>query len=265
MTTLFDATLALAKILGNVRSSITTAAGSATTIVDSTRTEPADFWNDGTLWITSGTHASKSRKITDWALVGTTFTIPTTTTAAGSGVTYSVINGIWPQDKLIEFINAALRVIGDVPKTDDTLTTVANQEEYTLPTGVYNVLWVCQALYTAAPYTWVPQYNTHEREGKLVFDPLMQPDQTGYAIRLIYASPHAVMDDDADVISNYVHLERLIWNAAVMAWRWRMQMSKTDEPMYSSFYTEATAKAVLMDAKYPILMPDKQPRFAAWP
>lgn len=242
--TLFSISLALAKVLGNVRSSTTTAAGSATTIVDSTRTEPADFWNDGTLWITSGTHSGKSRKITDWALSGTTFTIPTTTTAAGAGVTYSVIDGNWPQDKLVEFINRALVEIGDVPQDDASLTTVAEQEEYTLPSGVYNVRQVEIARELAAPYAYQQQYgNWYERDGVLRFATGREPQEDDYLIRLTYMAPHAALTADTGTVSQYIHPDLLVWTAAVHAWRWRTQMGRGDEPTNTLFYQEALGRA----------------------
>jgi len=242
--TLFSISLALAKVLGNMRSSTTTAAGSATTIVDSTRTEPADFWNDGTLWITSGTHSGKSRKITDWALSGTTFTIPTTTTAAGAGVTYSVIDGNWPQDKLVEFINRALIEIGDVPQDDASLTTVAEQEEYTLPSGVYNVRQVEIARELTAPYAYQHQHGSwYERDGSLFFATGREPQESGYTIRLTYMAPHAALTADTGTVSAYIHPDLLVWTAAVYAWRWRTQMGRGDEPTNTLFYQEAVARA----------------------
>jgi hypothetical protein len=263
MTTLFDATLALARILGNVRNSTTTAAGSATTIVDSTRTEPADFWNDGTIWITSGTDIGKSRKITDWALSGTTFTVPTMTSAPGSGVTYSVIVGDWPQDKLWEFINAALREMGDVPQVNTATTTVAEQEAYTLPAGVYNVQRVEVATQTGAPYYYQPYHGVwEEMNGSLYFKSGKEPADSGYILRLTYLGAHATMDADDDTISNYAHLDRLAWTAAVFAWRWRLQMAKQDEPLYTQFYSEAVARAEREKMKHPIARPIKGARMS---
>ena len=254
MTTLFDASLALAKILGNVQSSTTTAAGSATTVVDSTRTEIADYWNKGTIWITSGTDNGKSRKITDWALSGTTFTVPTLTDAPGSGASYSVIHGDWPQDKLWEFINRALTEIGDIPNYDTTLTTVANQEEYTLPSGVLDVRNVEVAASTAAPYSYQPYHGVWSvtTAGKLKFRTGREPDTTGYTIRLTYVDEHAALTADSGVVSSYVHINRLIWSAAIHAWNWRIQMAKTDEPMYTAQLQFAIAQAEKFKARHPI-------------
>lgn len=255
MTTLFDATLALAKILGNVRSSTTTAAGTTTTIVDSTRTEANDFWNGGTIWITSGALSGVSRKISDWALTGTTFTVPAMASAPGSGVSYSVIVGDWPQDKLIEFINSALRDIGDVPKTNATLTTVADQEQYTLPAGVRDVRRVEIATSKTTPYDYQPWIGVwrETEDGKLQFDTHHIPDEDGYLIRLTYVGAHSAVSADTDTIHSLIHLDRLIWSAAVHAWRWRMQMAKQDEPMHQMHYQEAVAMAERMRTKHPII------------
>lgn len=261
MTTLFDATLALAGILGNLRGSTTTAAGSATTIVDSTRTEVVDYWNGGTLWITSGTHAGKSRKITDWDLSTTTFTIPTTTTAAGSGVNYSVIAPDWPRDKLIEFVNNALRRIGAVPDVNTSLTSVAGQRAYALPAGVYNVRRVEIARELSdTPYDYAPSYGWRELDGYIEFDPGAEPAASGYILRLHYHAPHAVLSADTDTISDYIHIERLIWTAAVFAWRWRMQMAGKDKPEYTNFLNEASQYAELYAARFPIPKVPRSPR-----
>lgn len=261
MTTLFDATLALAKVLGNVRSSTTTAAGSATTIIDSTRTEPADYWDGGTLWITSGAKASTSRKITDWVLTTTTFTIPTTTTAAGSGAAYSVLDAAWPQDKLIEFINMALQEHCKVLASNATLPTVAYQESYTLPAGVANVKRVEIAINSASPYQYAPHYGWREvGDGTIKFDTGTEPADSGYILRLWYESPHAVLSADADVVSAYINADRLTWEAAVYAWQWRIGMSGTDRPEYNNRMSLAMAMAQQMRGRYPTKFMPRDPR-----
>jgi len=245
MTTLFDVSLALAKVLGNVRSSTTTSAGTATTVIDTTRTEPVDFWNGGTLWMTSGTDLGKSRKITDWALSGTTFTVPTMTSAPGSGAAYSVITADWPQDKLWDFINEALQDMGDVPVQDSTLTTVADQEQYTLPSGVYDVRLVEVATSKTAPYDYQPYHGVWKEipSGKLEFATGREPVDTGYLIRLTYMGVHAAFTADTSAVSTYIHINRLKWAAAVHAWRWRIQMAKQDEPTYTAQWQFAIAQS----------------------
>ena len=48
MTTLADVMLDVAEILGGVRVGTATG-GSTTTLVDTSRTEPAEYWQDGTI------------------------------------------------------------------------------------------------------------------------------------------------------------------------------------------------------------------------
>jgi len=260
MTILFDATLALAKVLGNVRGSTATG-GSTTTIVDSTHSEANDFWNDGTIWIQSGNAANNSRKVLDWVLSSTTYSVTAFSSAVANGNAYSVLVGDWPRDKLIDFINEALRDIGDVPAISTTLTTVANQEAYTLPAGVFNVTRVEVASEKVSPYGYVPQVGTwYEQAGSLYFATNKEPQESGYIIRLTYASPHAVLDTDDDTISGYVHLSRLVWAAAVYAWQWRIQMSKEDEPMYGQQMAYAVAMAERDKMRHPISLPVKAPR-----
>lgn len=240
MATLFTAILSLAKVLGYVRSSTTTGAGTTTTLVDSTRTEVDDFWNDGTLFITSGTYANNSRKITDFVKASGTFTFsPALAGAPGSGVSYSVINGDWPREMLMQFVNQALQEFGSVPSTDVSLTTIKNTSSYTLPSGVYNVKRVEIGEDSSDAYPYIPWLMWREIGGKIEFDGGI-PDE-GKKIRLWYEAPHAEVTSDASSISNYVDLQLLVWSAAVHAWRWRLQRVGGDRPMFVQMFNEAVS------------------------
>lgn len=257
--TLFTAMYELAQILGNVVTSTSTGAGSTATLVDSTRSEVADYWNEGILFIQGGTYASSSRRITDFASGTFTFT-PVLAGASGNGSAYSAIDGAWPRDKLIQFINRALRDIGDVPKTDTSLTTVARQESYTLPAGMLDVRRVEVAQYDTAPYYYLPYHGVWEvREGKLYFKSRYEPGWDGRIIRITYAGAHTALSADSDTVNAAIHLDRLIWRAAAHAWLWRVQMSKQDEPTYQTSLVFSQGQAALMERKYPISWPIKSP------
>jgi hypothetical protein len=255
MTTLAQATYELAKIVGNLVGSTTTAAGSATTIVDSTRTEPADYWNNGTLWCTVGT-TFLSRKITDWALSGTTFTIPTTTNALGSGKAYYVINGDWPRNKLVEWINQALAAMGDFYSFDETTATVADQRRYTLPSGVGHVQQVEMSTNTTEPLDYWAMHYWREHSGQLYFDAGKQPAEDDYLLRLWYKAPHAELTADSDTLNSDAHIERVKWEAAVFAWQWRIGLQKQwnvePSPTQLNSLKEAQSMALLTAAKHPI-------------
>ena len=63
MTTLADATLAVARLCSEVVDGVATG-GSATTLIDTLVTHPNDFWNQGTIWLRSGNNIGKSAVIT---------------------------------------------------------------------------------------------------------------------------------------------------------------------------------------------------------
>ena len=73
----------------------TTSAGgnvAGTTVVDTTRKEPDNFWNGVALLITSGDYAGQMREITGWALATGTFTVsPSFGGQIVAGVTYKIL------------------------------------------------------------------------------------------------------------------------------------------------------------------------------
>ena len=101
--------------------------------------------------------------------------------------------------------------------TDASFVTVANQEDYTLPSGIYNIREVEIAMQTNPPYYYQKHYHWIEIDGVIRFKTGYAPTTTGDLIRLTYIVPPAELDDDADTISDYVHPDRLKWTAAVDA------------------------------------------------
>jgi len=77
---------------------------------------------------------------------------------------------------------------------------VANQEEYTLPTGVDNLVSVEIAAAAAEPYGWVESLHWRETAGgKLRFISGWQPGLAGYKMRLSYNDKHPRLPyDDLD-------------------------------------------------------------------
>lgn len=226
MATLYSATLDLAKILGSVMESTTTAAGTTTTLVDTSfqrNKPPDDAFNYGTLWFISGALAGKTAIVTDWTNLTTTFTFATQSAAPGSGSRYAFLDKDWPRDVLRNAVNAALQTIGGVPDiyTLATFVTVANQEDYTLPDGVYNVRKVEIATSDTAPYYYHTHYHWMEIDGVIRFKNGYAPTTTGDLIRLTYIVQPGELDDDADTISDYIHPDLLKWTAAVHALMWK--------------------------------------------
>lgn len=237
--------LELAQLVGHTRTSTTTSAGGSTKAVDSNRTELKDYWAGGTIIFNASPsttpYAGLSRPIISSS--GTSGDIAWTDTigyTAASGVSYSVIEPDWPRDKLYDFINMGLRDMGTVPQYNSTMSTVANQEEYTLPTGVSNVKRVEIATSSTTAFYYTPNFSWIETtEGKLRFLTGCEPAESDYKIRVTYVAPHVKITTDSNTISDYVPIDRLVWEAAVHAWRWKLQTTKGEDNYAATMMSEA--------------------------
>jgi len=351
MTTLASATLELAKILMYYQSGTATgpvhASASATTLVDTARTEPDDNWNGGTIWFTGGSPAlssGKSRTITDFVLSTFTLTYQTTTTLNEAGDTYTVATREYPKGILVDCINRAQRSIGNVTRENTALVSVANQEEYVLPSGVRNVTRVEIAsgnaettLYSAAtiafaastrsitdtanglavaetndlihitgstyndgiytvetggvagtivvkenlttealgdtvtiyevtqPWNWVPSFSYREipNSGIIRFFPGRSVGVTGYVIKLFYDTSLTDVSSDTDTITDYIHLDRLVYEAAVLAYEWKLSAVKDQaSPMLMAKLNDARIYREEMRRRHPIIKTPKSPKLS---
>lgn len=269
MATLFSATLDLAKILGNVIEGVTSGAGTTTTLVDTNfpRTAPPDdAYNYGTLWFITGDLAGKTAVVTDWTQSSKTFTFATQTAAPGASKRYAFLDKDYPRDVLRQAVNMALQTIGGVPDiyTLSTFVTVANQEDYTLPAGVYNVKKVEIATSTTTPYYYAPHYHWREIDGVIKFDTNTAPTSAGYLIRLTYVVQPSELDDDADTISDYIHPDLLKWTAAVHALMWKQPAMGEQVAHITQKLQYAVQMERMMRARHPLPTIPKSPHLSRW-
>jgi len=268
MATLFDATLALAKILMPVKEGSASGAGAAgkTSLVDTTRQEPDDYFHKtnvaaGTIWLTSGTNDGTSRALTDYTQSSGTFTFAAVSTQTQAADTYAAAPIDFSRDELISAINAARQTIGAVPVeyTNATYVTVANQMIYDLPTDVYNVKRVEVAQATSSPYLYQIHNNWYEINNDIVFQEESQPGASGYLIRLTYVVPPTDLTTDAGTISNYTHIDLLKWIAAVHILR-----HKRNDAEYTTLLNEALQREDAMRALHPIPTMEKDFTHSRW-
>ena len=265
---LFDATLATAKaIRGLVESEAT--GGSTTTLIDTALDDPpfylsADEYNGGTLWIKSGSNADISVKITDFSLSNATFTFATQTHAIAADIKYAVLKKDFPKYILIQSVNQALEEIGPLPATDMTLTTVAHQRAYTLPSGVHNIKRVKISTATSTPYRWKPHYNWEEIEGEIVFDTDHEPSVDSYYIHLTYIAEHTEISADADTITDLLHVDHLAYRASKFAWRWRNDKDESQDEHVINRLNEATILSDKMAKDHPLPTARKEPHYGRW-
>ena len=260
-TTLFQATLDLARAILYYAEGTATGGTTLTLIDNPTRTEPADFWNGGTIWHRDPVHnVTTSKVITDYALTTWTITWAGAITAVVAGDAYTIATNQIPRGILQRSVNQALSEIGNITQENVALTTVADQEDYTLPAGVYNVVRVEIATATAAPYYYVPHFNWEElpTTGELRFDTGREPGDTGYIIRLFYNAPLAELTTDAGSISSYIHPERLKWEAAVQACQWRFGFDKS----WQDKLAQAIAMREIQRREHPIIRMDRDPHYS---
>lgn len=273
--TIFNATLDLARLLGDVVESAATAAGSTTTLNDSNFPKRdyagaypgADFYNGGTMWFVSMSSTGMTgttHVISDFGLNGSpstsvTFTYDASTAASAATDQYAACEAIWPRYKLRQWVGLAMQTIMQDPALDVTLTTSTDTETLTLPSGVFNVksIEIATSLNSPYYYSLFPYGFWEEKNGYIYFKPGHWPDSSSYKIRLWYQLPNNISDyvsSDATTISNYIHPQWLAWEAAVHAYRWRKPLDengKTDTDRIK----EAYAMSSMLRNRYSHLLP----------
>lgn len=213
MTTVYDVSLKVAKEVMDVIESTATG-GSTTTLADTTLLAllPNDHFNNGRLWIKSGTHASKVFIVSDFATATGVVTFPSVTGAIVAGVRFAIARNTYPWDQILSAIQRAL----DSTWVTDEITLTGDGEslEYTLPTGVYNVKGV--ELEDVSITNSGRKISTHWKEtidGTLRFDYGYAP-RADIEIIVSYRTPHAEIADYTTVINNEIDLEWLKYKAA---------------------------------------------------
>lgn len=223
MTTLLDISLKVAKEVMDVIEGTATG-GSTTTLVDSALGAlPDDHFNNGRLWIKSGTHADKIFQVTDFATSTGTVTFAAVVGAIAAGVRYAIARNSYPWDQIVSAIQRALDSTW-VTGIDSTLEGDGETLEFTLPTGVYDVKRV--EFEDTAQANTGRRNSTHWREtstGKLRFDYGYAPID-GYTIHVYYRDQHAELTDYSVVISNEINVEWLKWAAAQELLWWGVSM-----------------------------------------
>lgn len=220
MTTLFEATLALAKKVTKVTEGAATG-GSATTLEDTLRLkEQNEYWTDGTLWLPT---YEAVRQVTsfDGNTLGFEALDPIEiegeepeTSAVAEGDEYAVADPDYPYTELRRAVNAALREIGPVIVVNDDLTVDSTQGPYVLPVGVSKLadVWVMDPDDENSRYK---SEHWEEEDGYLMFDPGWQPSNDGWTIKLYYLTQHPLLADPDDEISSSVDDKRLLWQSVV--------------------------------------------------
>lgn len=223
MTTLYDALLNLARRVRSVNTGVATG-GTTTTLIDTVnRVEEDETFNGQTLFMLDGNNANTTHQIINFDNATSTITFsPAVTNAIADGDRYMVCRVV--REDLVQAVNAALTEIGNVTKIDESLTVVADQTEYTLPAGIYNLVRVEVAASESADYAYKRNYRWREINGKLHI-PREFVETEGMKLRLYYNALHDNVDADADAIDAGIPLP-LLTSVAAYNFQWQQYANK---------------------------------------
>lgn len=251
MTTLFDVMLETARLSGILRSGSGTYGGvDGTTgykyFTDTTRLEKEEFFTGGTLFFKTSKLFAKILKFEQ-----TTGKISfLASTAITADEPYSVTNT--DPYALIEAVNSALTHMGTYTKVDETLSSDTTSTEYTLPSGVSNLVRVEYSV----DDSYSPQLSWREIEGKLY---TYTPFKTAGTIRLYYNTLHPYVEDADDVISDAYNYNRLAWTAVYMFQFQRLQLTGNYSEKETSLMSLAQREAEKLARAFPVHHLERDP------
>lgn len=241
----------------------TATGGSATTLVDSARSEADDFFNVGSLFFKGGGQALYSVEITDFENATGTFTFTTKPYAGGADPAatdkYAAFRGILTREEIIGAIIEVLRDIGMFPQVrtldqngSDKLVFVANQTDYPVGTpggtnpwemGISNIKDIEFRGASTNPDEegWHTLAGWNEVDGLLLIDPENLP-LAGDEARLFYDDYHATLDTDDDFISPDVNRSWVLWKSIEMLLQNRWQANGHLDRLSTDLLKQAQGK-----------------------
>lgn len=243
MTTLLEAMLETARLMGTVRDGVATG-GSTTTLVDTAMDEPSDYFSKGTVWILSGTYAGVCNVVKTHG--ENTFTWETVLAGAiVAGVSYAVATPEYPKWKLKQAVLKVLR-FDPILKIDDTATVTVNTLTYALPSGVSRVAHVEVATDPSSPYNFQPNYNWREENGMIIFDPGKEPTIAGHIIRIWYIGEHGEIAESESILPS-VDIDWLCWKSVEYLYRDAMTRINKDNPTDIDLLNEAKQNVMIAE------------------
>lgn len=187
--------------------------------------------------------------------------------AIASGDFVAIANGDIPLREMYRLINRALVNMGEVPVTDSSLTSAAQQTEYALPVALKreDLLRVEYQGFTGDSNNnmWQPIHNwdiipaAPGSTGLLIL-PQLTSSRT---IRLTYMGVHPVISAATSVISEYIHPSVIIAAVTKMALRWLNGNSGGGDNYWLQRENEAAQDLEMALQKNPITLPVNTPKY----
>ncbi len=260
--------------LGELRINLATG-GSATTIVDSGISGSDDDYNGGTMILirdaagAAGAPQEEFAEVTDYTASSGTITGAASSFSANpvAGDTYGVGTIKYPHFHMIQMVNRALSQVGDVPRTDTSITTAASQTEYAVPVALKRQPPYRVDLQIVTTDSNNNQWKEIDR-GRWYYVPvvggttglLIVPDQlpTGRLLRLWYKRAHSAVSAYNDTIYEGIHEEQLVWETVYRALRHRASMLDKLSDIDTQLLQEANVERQRQKSEHTIWKPQRR-------
>jgi hypothetical protein len=260
----------------------TATGGTTTTIVDTKLLDylgdsnEDDILNSGTAIIVRDAGGAGAAPEGEFSRIsdyddGGTITVSTLTAAVASGDTYMYISPDFPLLDMIEIVNDALVYLGRIPKVYSSLTTAANQTEYTLPVALKGVdlhdIEVQGILTDANDNRYAPIEGWQITPALPGTTGILTVPQfaAGYILRIGYPGLHPRVSTYADYISEYIHPELATCAVAAHALQWYNSQRSGADDYWKQREDRAWNQLDIAKAIYPIKLPlARVPGFPHW-
>jgi hypothetical protein len=231
--------------------------GSTTTIVDSNLSSlpnqpDDDFAINYTAFVirdaggASAAPEGEFARVSAYASGTWTYTVDTLTAAVGSGDDIMLCTDDIPLRDMIRAANRGLMEIGVVPNVPDTsLTTAADQTEYTLPAsiqkGIIKSVWYQGLTNDADNNQWIlinpvkTEQGTYGSTGTLIL-PQLPADRT---LKIVYDGVHSKLTAYNSEIASSIPESLAIASAVKQALKWYVGNNEGGEDWWLKRYNEA--------------------------
>ncbi len=257
MATLFNAMLETARLAGVLVGGKTTAQLNADYFYDTNRWEPDGYFNNGTVFILSGSvNLNNTRRVISYKHVNGEFYCETFDGTIVQGTLYNATNA--HREALVSAVNNALIQMGEYVEIEDTATILTGAQELVLPAGVSNVLRI--------EYAGSRKFrigNWREINGKILFGWGFDTAPSE-PIRIYYLKSHPQVYNDNDIINPNYNLKRLAWTAAYMYLLDRMQYAGNADDKEQFLLQNAQQMAQRLALQFPVRQLERDPILARY-
>jgi len=269
MATFYDLIHDVASAFHNLRDGTATG-GSTTTLEDSGRQEGDDYFNDGTLFITStgdgNAPQGEARQVTDYVPSTGEFTVsPAFSATVESGDEYEVAPGLVT---LAQIKNAINEVIEDIKieGQDTSLTFDQDLRQYTLPTGITKQnlaqIWFQQ---DDDPVKKVQHTSFDILNGQIVLKGIARESlYDGYTILILYETTPSTLSALTDTLDSEVHKKLIIYEAAARCLEGKYVENTDENPSLQGIYQRLRQKAMDAEADWTPEVPERPYPSTGW-